>query len=247
MLGAGCEEMSVDVGSDERGRLLTYLDLVVRWNRVYNLTAVREPSAMLTQHLLDCLAVLPVLDRTILAPAATAMAAPSAPPRAEVGVDTDTVAEGAVAAARAAGPCLMDVGAGAGLPGLVLALARPALAVALVEPVGKKAAFLQQCVAELGLATRVRVHNGRVERLAGSLAPRAFICRAFASLADYATAIGPLVRRDSVVFAMKARRAEIEREATHLPTGWGVAQVDALSVPGLNAERHLVRLRAPGH
>jgi len=215
--------MSVQLGSSERGRLLTYLDLVVRWSRVYNLTAVREPRAMLIVHLLDSLAVLPVLERTL---------------PAIVGGGAD---------AGVAAPHIMDVGAGAGFPGLVLALARPTLAVSLVEPVGKKAAFLQQCAAEFGLAARVRVHNARVEGLPPALAPQAFICRAFASLADYAAAIGHLVQPDSIVFAMKARRAEIELEAAHLPQGWEIAQVDALSVPGLDAERHLVRLQAPGH
>jgi 16S rRNA (guanine527-N7)-methyltransferase len=221
-LEAGCAKLALGLGFDERERLLTYLDLMQRWNRVYNLTAVREPQAMLVQHILDSLAVLPALARWRLVEAADQPAS----------------------AAPAPGRSLVDVGTGAGLPGMVLALTCPELDVELVEPVGKKAAFLRQCVAELGLAQQVRVHDRRVETLQLP-APEQIICRAFASLADYISVIASLVGPRTQVLAMKGRRAEIDAEAANLPAGWRLDAIVPLFVPGLDAERHLVRLRAP--
>ena len=221
ILEAGCEELSIHADSQERERLLTYLGLMQRWNRVYNLTAVRDPQAMLVQHVLDSLAVLPWLDQTLAALA----------PRPD---------------ASAGGlPRLVDVGSGAGLPGLVIAISRPALAIDLVEPVGKKAAFLRQCVAELGLAARVRVHDLRVEALRLIAPPELIICRAFASLADYAKGVEGLIGPHTNVLAMKGRRSEIDAEAAALVNGWRLAALEPLRVPGLDGERHLVWLAAP--
>ena len=235
-LEAGSEALSLDIGLHERERLLSYVSLMQRWNRVYNLTAVRDPEAMLVQHVLDSLAVLNPLRASVM---------------------------------NIARPRLVDVGSGAGLPGLVLAVVWPELDVDLVEPVGKKAAFLRQSIADLGLAGRVRAHDCRVESLsresdgdevvasaAGALASRTtgskqvrapdlIICRAFASLADYARSIADLASPATAIFAMKARRSEIDAESAALPEHWRVLDIAPLSVPGLDAERHLVRLAAP--
>jgi 16S rRNA (guanine527-N7)-methyltransferase len=217
-LAEGCGALNLRVGFDERERLLAYLDLLQRWNRVYNLTAIRDPSDMLAQHLLDSLAVLRPLEE----------------------------AAGREATRRVApGPCLLDVGSGAGLPGMALALAWPALEADLVEPVGKKAAFLRQSVAELGLARRVRVHEGRIQEARLPRAPDLAICRAFASLNEFAGLIEPFLTPETVVFAMKGQRQEIEAEAAALAPGWRVADVTALVVPGLGAARHLVELAQP--
>jgi 16S rRNA (guanine527-N7)-methyltransferase len=217
-LAEGCEELKLNLGFDERERLLSYLDLLQRWNRVYNLTAIRDPANMLVQHLLDSLAVLRPLDEA---------------------------AQRVVASRAGSGPCLLDVGSGAGLPGLALALAWPALEADLVEPVGKKAAFLRQSVAELGLAQRVRVHEGRIQEARLPRAPDLAICRAFASLNEFATLIEPLLTPETVVFAMKGQRQEIEAEATALAPGWRLVDIAALVVPGLGAARHLVELAQP--
>lgn len=215
-LAEGCSLLKLGVGLDEREHLLAYLDLLQRWNRVYNLTAIRDPSDMLTQHLLDSLAVLRPLKRRRRA-------------RQPGG----------------ASPCLLDVGSGAGLPGLALALAWPALEADLVEPVGKKAAFLRQSVAELGLAQRVRVHEGRIQEARLPRAPDLAICRAFSSLNEFASLIEPFLTPETVVFAMKGQRQEIEAEAAALAPGWRVADITALVVPGLRAARHLVELAQP--
>jgi 16S rRNA (guanine527-N7)-methyltransferase len=173
---------------------------------------------MLVQHLLDSLAVLRPLDEA---------------------------ARRVVASRAGSGPCLLDVGSGAGLPGLALALAWPALEADLVEPVGKKAAFLRQSVAELGLAQRVRVHEGRIQEARLTRPPDLAICRAFASLNEFATLIEPLLTPETVVFAMKGQRQEIDAEAAALAPGWRVTDIAALVVPGLGAARHLVELAQP--
>jgi len=198
--------------------LLAYLELLQRWNRVYNLTAIRDPQQMLTQHVLDCLAVVHPLQ---------------------------AASRGFEASEHARAPALLDVGSGAGLPGLVLAMAWPELEADLVEPVGKKAAFLRQTVAELGLVARVRVHSCRIQETRLGRAPDLAVCRAFASLTDFVSLIEPLVSVTTAVFAMKGQRPEIEAEAATLPHGWQVAEIAELSVPGLDAARHLVRLTQP--
>lgn len=147
-LEAAARALAVPLSAEQGTRLLRYLDLLQRWNRVYNLTAVREPSAMLRQHLVDCLAVLPSLRREL---AAMALGGP---------------------------PALLDVGSGGGLPGVVLATMEPSLAVTCVDTVGKKAGFIRQVAAELALpnlrAEHARVEDLRPARPFDVVASRAF-------------------------------------------------------------------------
>lgn len=241
-LDAGLADLSLDLALDERERLLAYLSLLQRWNRVYNLTAIRNPAAMLVQHLLDSLAVLPALRALVGSdPKVRAAAVPGklAQPLVLASADRDGPAAGAMPddLTHTRGPSLLDVGSGAGLPGIPLAIAWRELRVDLVEPVGKKAAFLRQCVGELGLAGRVRAHGCRVEQLP----PGAFdvvVCRAFASLADFVRAVEAQVGPATRVLALKGQRPEAE--IAELPQGWRVEALQALTVPGLDAERHLV-------
>jgi len=207
---AGLAELDLDVAPAER--LLDYLALLVKWGRVYNLTAIRDPLAMLRQHLFDSL--------SIVGPLAARLHA------------------GTGARWR-----VVDVGSGAGLPGIVLALAWPQAEVLLVEPVDKKAAFLRQCQAELALAN-VKVSAGRVEALAAADAeprPDLIVCRAFASLADFVAAVERIAGPDTLIAAMKGTLAADELAA--LPPGWSVAETLPLRVPELDAARHLVLMR----
>lgn len=220
LLEEGCGELALTLGQKERERLLTYLDLMQKWNRVYNLTAIRDPEQMLVQHLLDSLAVMPALQ--------------SAQSNARASIDQD--------AQQSPIPTLLDIGSGAGLPGLVLAIAWPELEADLVEPVGKKAAFLRQSAAELGLSRRVRVHGCRVEQLALARSPDLAICRAFSSLADFTSRLEPLATNATQVFAMKAQLDEIRAEQAALSSRWKITDIIPLTVPGLAAARHLVRL-----
>lgn len=195
--GLGALDLRLPDGAAER--MLAYLDLLAKWNRVYNLTAIRKESGMVSHHLLDSLAVLPHLG----------------------GVAT-----------------LADVGSGAGLPGLVLAIARPALAVTSIEANQKKAAFQQQAKIELGLAN-FAVHCGRVEAVSGQVFD-AVISRAFSELVDFVGLAGGLVRPGGRLLAMKG--VYPEAELARLPAGWRLLAAPAVVVPGLDARRHLIIL-----
>lgn len=186
--------------------LLAYLDLLAKWNRTYNLTAVRDPEAMLVRHLFDSLAAIPAIEKSVLA------------------------------GRRDAGPWrLTDVGSGAGLPGLVLAAARPEWRIRSVEAVDKKAAFQRQACIELGLSN-VEVVGARIESVAAGSAD-AVISRAFADLAEFVRIAGHVADR---LLAMKGilPAGEIAR----LPAGWRLAQALPLAVPQLDEQRHLIVL-----
>lgn len=198
--GIAALELVLPAGAEEK--LAGYLALLAKWNRTYNLTAIRDPDEMVTHHLLDSLAVLPVLEKSALAG------------RPEVH--------------------LADVGSGAGLPGLVLAIARPDWRITSIETVEKKVAFQRQAKIELGLAN-VSIHCARVEDLAECFTDT--ISRAFASLADFVRFAGHLSSR---LWAMKGVYPADEIAA--LPVGWQVAASHELSVPGLSAQRHLLQL-----
>ncbi len=178
-------------------RLERYLALLEKWNRVYNLTAIREPERMVTHHVLDSLAILPHVRGT-----------------------------------RA-----LDVGSGAGLPGIPLAIARPELAVTLLDANHKKAAFLQQVVAELALANAA-VASARVESCPTDARFDTIVSRAFADLGEFVAASARLLAPGGVIAAMKGvhPRDEIAR----LPAGFRVREIVQLAVPLLDAERHLV-------
>ncbi|HVI25400.1 MAG TPA: 16S rRNA (guanine(527)-N(7))-methyltransferase RsmG [Xanthomonadaceae bacterium] len=177
--------------------LLAYLDLLQRWNRAYNLTAVRDPREMVVRHLLDSLAMHPF------------------------------VADGNLA----------DLGTGPGLPGIPLAIARPALRVTLVESNGKKARFLREAVRTLGLAN-AEVAESRIEALDRPGAFDAITARALATLPQILALGGHLLKADGLLLAMKGARPDDEIAA--LPPGWRLESVQPLTVPGLAAERHLV-------
>lgn len=208
--------------------LLRYLALLAKWNRIYNLTAVRDADRMLVQHLFDCAAVATPLKRLVKRQ------------RSLRPGGCDDHHHGDRAEGR---PRIVDVGSGAGLPGVVLALLWPEADFVLVEPVAKKAAFLQQVKTELALAN-IDVARCKAEDLpATGAAPDAVVCRAFASLADYATAIESLAGPYTVVAAMKARLDENEKRA--LTNGWRIAEEIELQVPELDARRSLVVLERP--
>ena len=207
-LSSGFEVMGIDLPGGATERLLGYLDLLERWNRTYNLTAIRERQAMLTQHLLDSLAVLPLIEKSALA-------------------------------ARQGQFRIADVGSGAGLPGIPLALARPEWQVTSIEAVEKKSAFQRQAKIELAIGN-LTVVNARVEQIASAQFDFA-ISRAFASLADFIGCAGHLVGPDGFLCAMKG--ALPADEMTALPDGWCVDVIKSLVVPGLDAQRHALLLR----
>jgi len=206
-LEAGLADLRLPLDEDRRSALLQHLALVAKWNRVYNLTALREPQQMLTQHLLDCLAAVVPLKRYLQE--------------------------------RGGQLRLLDVGSGAGFPGVVWAIAcGPALSVVCVDAVAKKAAFVSQVVAELGL-DNLRSLHARAELLPG---PCDLIAsRAFATLGDFVQCTRQALAPAGVWLAMKGRPPHDERLA--LPTDIEVFDEETLVVPGLAAQRCLVWMR----
>jgi 16S rRNA (guanine527-N7)-methyltransferase len=193
--------LSVEIADAQAATLDRYLDLLEKWNRVYNLTAIRERDRMVTHHVLDSLAVLPYLR----------------------------------------GPRVLDVGSGAGFPGIPLAIANPALHVTLLEANHKKSAFLTQAVAELRLANAAIVTE-RVESWNTAARFDTIVSRAFAELGELVSLAGRLLAPEGVIAAMKG--VHPFEEVEHLPAGFRVREVLRLVVPGLEAERHLVLVEA---
>ena len=203
-LEQGAQLLGLVLSDAQVEQLLTFVDLIVKWNKVYNLTAVRDAGEMVTHHLLDSLAAVIPLRRHI----------------------------------GATSHRLLDVGSGAGLPGVVLAICNPGWQVDCVDTVGKKAAFIQQAAAELQLK-QVRGVHARVETLTG---PYDVICsRAFASLADFVAASRQALAEQGIWMALKGKHPTDELVA--LLSAATVFHVEQLQVPGLDAERCIVWMR----
>ena len=136
---------------------------------------------------------------------------------------------------------VLDVGAGGGLPGMVLAIARPDMQVSMIDTVHKKTAFLTQVKAELGLLN-VTVHTARVEQLQVSRKFDVITSRAFAELNDFVAWAAHVLAPDGRFIALKGVLPK--EEIARLPAGWKVTGVQPLHVPGLDAERHLIVIEA---
>ena len=204
----GVDALELDLPDAQISALLDYIALIQKWTRVYNLTAVRDPEEMLTHHVLDSLAVVPPLRRQLHS----------------MGLNESI--------------SLLDVGAGAGLPGVVLAICCPAMAVHCVDTVAKKAAFIQQAAVSLKLPLLRGIH-ARVESLTEPYA--VVTSRAFASLADFTLWSKVALAEQGVWMAMKGKSPEAE--VAQLPADVAVFHVEPLVVPGLDAERCLVWMR----
>ncbi|WP_431264460.1 16S rRNA (guanine(527)-N(7))-methyltransferase RsmG [Roseateles chitinivorans] len=207
-LATAAETLGLGLTDEQLDRLIAYLGLLSKWNKVYNLTAVRDPEAMLTQHLVDSLSLIPPLRR------------------------------------HAAGQPLrlMDVGSGGGLPGVVIAICDPTTDVTCVDTVGKKAFFIAQVAAEIGLPN-LHAEHSRVEQL--KTTPFDVITsRAFASLADFTEWTRMHLKPDAVWAAMKGQHPtdELTELATRAPD-LSVFHVEQLNVPGLDAQRCLLWIR----
>ena len=209
-LQTGSQQLGVALSEAQTDALIGYLGLLHKWSKVYNLTAVRDPLEMVTLHLLDSLAVVPALLRYQDTPAST----PAQPMR------------------------LLDVGSGAGLPGVVIAIACPHIQVTCLDAVAKKAAFVQQVAASLGLANLRGLHQ-RIEHMDTA---HAVVCsRAFASLADFVRGSAKALAPGGVWLALKGKAPTEELSA--LGPEVDVLHVEQLLVPGLDAQRCLVWMR----
>ncbi|MDT7513791.1 16S rRNA (guanine(527)-N(7))-methyltransferase RsmG [Rhodoferax mekongensis] len=211
-LGKAATSLDLNLDAAQQGALLEYLALIQKWTKVYNLTAVRNPDEMLTHHLLDSLAVIAPLQKQLAA-------------LKEQGVVGDK-------------PRLLDVGSGAGLPGIVIAICCPHITVHCVDTVAKKAAFIQQVAVTLKLPNLRGIH-ARVESLAEPY--DVVSSRAFASLVDFTTWSEKALAEQGVWMGMKGKHPADEMAA--LPTSVEVFHVEQLVVPGLDAERCIVWMR----
>lgn len=192
----GIAQLGISLGADAQRKLLDYLALLQKWNKVYNLTAIREKQQMVSHHLLDSLAVMPHLW------------------------------EGR----------WLDVGCGAGLPGLVMAVALPGWQFTLLDGNSKKTSFVQQAIIELGLKN-VSVYCARVEEWQPEGRFDGIISRAFSELGDFVNSTRHLIEPNGRWVAMKGAP---ERELAGVPGGCLVERIITLQVPGLHAARSLV-------
>lgn len=201
VLDQGLEALGLgNLNHAQRRKLLAYIELLDKWNKVYNLTAVRDPLEMVTRHILDSLAILPYIR----------------------------------------GPRVLDIGTGAGLPGIPLAIARPDAAFTLLDANAKKTRFVRQAAAELDLRN-VEVVQARVEKYRPGRKFATLIARALGSLAVIVRGARHLCDEDGEFLLMKG--AHPKPELADIPVEFKVIETVKLHVPGLEAERHLVRTR----
>lgn len=198
-LTAGCAALGLTLSAMQEQQLLDYVALLEKWNKAYNLTAVRDPLEMISRHLLDSLAILPHIQ----------------------------------------GSSLLDVGTGAGLPGIPLAIIKPALQVALLDSNSKKTRFLQQAKAELGLESVTVVH-GRVEQVDVEQQFDIVTARAFASMEDAVLLAGSHCKQDGYLLLMVGQAPDVSLQQKI--GEFEVSDIQMLEVPDTEGERHIVKL-----
>jgi 16S rRNA (guanine527-N7)-methyltransferase len=197
LLRDGLRELNLPHGGTEAESLARFLALLEKWNRAFNLTAVREQSEMVARHVLDSLSALPFIH----------------------------------------GVSVLDVGTGAGLPGIPLAVMQPRRQFVLLDSGGKKIRFVRHAIGELSLAN-IEVVQSRVENYAPADPFDTVICRAFSSLRAFVDRCGALAARGGRLVAMKGRMEN--SDADRLPSPWQVTSTTRVAVPGLIGERHIV-------
>lgn len=198
-LTAGLDELGLPLESHQIDQLLAYVSLLEKWNKTYNLTAVRNPGDMISRHLLDSLALLPWVS----------------------------------------GNSLVDVGSGAGLPGIPLAVANKDMAVTLLDSLGKRCRFLAHVKRELGL-DNVSVVESRAEEWSGDEQPALITARAVAALPTLLEQTRHMFAEDTVLLASKGRWPQ--EELDNLPDDFSLIESIRLNIPGVEGERHLLRI-----
>ncbi|MGR8978655.1 MAG: 16S rRNA (guanine(527)-N(7))-methyltransferase RsmG [Gammaproteobacteria bacterium] len=198
ILVSGLRSLTINLEESQIDQLLKFIKLIEKWNKAYNLTAIRNKEDMISYHLLDSLAVLPYLN----------------------------------------GSRIIDVGTGAGLPGIPLALACPGTEFTLLDSNAKKTRFVRQAVLELGIKN-VAVYHGRSETYHPEVKFNTVITRAFAGLHDIIKFTAHLLAEDGILLAMKGLNAENELAQTSVD-----ATVIPIIIPGIKGERSLVKIQS---
>ncbi len=200
MLHQGLAEMDQSLDRQTESRLIHYIELIAQWNRMYNLSSIRDIDTMVTRHLLDSLSILSHIE----------------------------------------GKTVLDVGTGAGLPGIPLAIAMPGLQFVLLDTNQKKTKFLQQVRYQMRL-DNVRVIQERVEQYQASSLFDSVISRGFSTLREFLTLSQHLIKPGGQLLAMKGVFPLTElQEVTH---PFNLVEVKQLKIPKLDAERHFVHFR----
>lgn len=197
-LESGVDALNLPTTPEQREKLLAFLALMQKWNRAYNLTAIRDLPTAVDLHLLDSLTLWPYLH----------------------------------------GETVLDVGTGAGLPGIPLAITAPEKSFTLLDSNAKKTRFVQQAIIELGLKN-VDVITARVEQYRPSNRFDTILARAFASLEDIVAGTAGLLATDGKILASKGQRPDDEIQTLQGRT----ALIHRLAIPGLDVERHLIEIQ----
>ena len=195
-LKAGIEKLELENKDYLYTKLLIYKDLLIKWNKVFNLISVKGVDEIVTHHFLDCLAVVPFIE----------------------------------------GNNVLDVGSGAGLPGIIIGLCYPEKNITLVDSVGKKTTFLKQTCAELNLSN-ITIINKRVEDITTNKLFDSIIARAFAEMQVLIDLTGHLIEDKGVWYGMKSKKFNEEEISTNF-----VVEKRDIVVPYLDAERYLVKI-----
>ena len=198
ILAEGLSDMALSATAQQQERLLAFIRLLKKWNRVYNLTAIENPADMVRLHLLDSLAVLPYLS----------------------------------------GARVLDVGTGAGLPGIPLAVLSPEREFILLDSNAKKTRFVRQAAIELGLAN-VAVEHARIEQFQPSHGFDVILARAFASLPAIAGETSRLLNPGGTILAQKGKSPVEEFNSLENMT----VEDFPLHIPGIDAQRHLIAIK----
>jgi 16S rRNA (guanine527-N7)-methyltransferase len=213
-LSQACASLSLTPTQQQKERLLEYINQLIKWNKTYNLTAIRLPEQALVQHIFDSLAVIQPLTQYLFQ------------------------------SQRRTPKTVLDVGSGAGIPGVIIAIMIPEASVTCIDTVEKKMTFVRQVRGVLSLTNLHAVHQ-RVELFEGGPYD-VVISRAFASLQDFVTLAGNRVNVDAKLLAMKGKEPHDEIRALDEKTTWYAESIEALSVPQLSAQRCLVWLKRKG-
>ena len=200
-LSRGLESLEIPSDSQQQDKLLAFIHLLGKWNRVYNLTAINEPSKIVTHHILDSLSIVPFIN----------------------------------------GHRILDIGAGAGLPGIPLAIMLTGIEFTLIDSNSKKSRFMQQAMAELDMKN-VTVEQVRVEQYNPGNLFDTVISRAFASLEKIAKLSAPLCVDDGLILAMKGVYPEQEIES--ISKSFEIKAVHKIQVPGIDAERNVILINS---
>lgn len=198
ILMTGLASLKLTIDEDKMDRLLSFIKLIEKWNKTYNLTAIHDPEEMVRLHLLDSLAILPYIE----------------------------------------GKRVIDIGTGAGLPGIPLAICLPETEFTLLDSNAKKTRFVQQAVLELKLKN-VAVCHSRVEQFHPEKTFNVVITRAFAGLAEIVDLTAHLLNKEGVLLAMKGQKPGAELDPISAKKS-----VISIRVPGIEAERCLVRIES---